>query len=140
MSSGEWWKDLSLLPQLMTPPLTSFDFLLSCRRVTQTTQCRVGSECRPTSEGNAGVGSPFKSLLFQNPPRLHTCHACLRVGVMPGPLLERRGEGGELVEGECSRATTPDSGGTGGYFTLSESDASEGGKEGEMETTRVSYR
>ena len=59
---------------------------------------------------------------------------------MPGPLLERRGEGGELVEGECSRATTPDSGGTGGYFTLSESDASEGGKEGEMEMTRVSYR
>ena len=45
-----------------------------------------------------------------------------------------------MVEGECSRATTPDSGGTGGYFTLSESDASEGGKEGEMETTRVSYR
>ena len=62
---------------------------------------------------------------------------------MPGPVLERRveGEGRELGdEGGCSRATTPDSGGTGGYFTLSESDASEGGKEGEMETTRILYR
>ena len=58
---------------------------------------------------------------------------------MPGPVLERRGEG-EGEEGGCSRATTPDSGGTGGYFTLSESDASEGGKEGEMELTRVFYR